>query len=258
MATQPAGNAPSRKPTNKEKQRLRAERAAAALQEKQRRERRRQLLTALGVLVAIALIVGAGFVINSMRDDTEENAQAVPPPGSEFGLTIGAASAPHTLVVYEDFLCPFCGEFEKQTSAEIAALADDGKVQVEYRPIVFLSRLGPYSARATLIFTLVQQKYGDEAAKQFHDLLFENQPSEEGPFPSRDDLYALAAQAGADADEVKAAVEAGEGADFVAAATDAAQELGIDSTPTLVLDGELFTDGRTVDDLAQNVLKALA
>ena len=64
MATKPM--------SNKEKQRLRAERAAAALKEKQRRERRRQVFTAVGVVLAIALIVGAGFVINSMRDDTKE------------------------------------------------------------------------------------------------------------------------------------------------------------------------------------------
>jgi protein-disulfide isomerase len=243
--------------TNKEKQRLRAERAAAALKEKQRKERRRQVLTVVGLLVAIALIVGAGFVINSLRDDTKANAQAVPPPGSEFGLTIGPDDAPHTLVVYEDFLCPYCGELEKQTRDQIAALAEAGKVQVEYRPIVFLSRLGPYSARATLFFTLVQQQDGDEVAKKFHDLLFENQPSEEGPFPSRDDLYALAAQAGANADELRKAVEAGEGAELVAAATNQAQDLHIESTPTLVVDGELFTNGRTIDDLAANLIQAL-
>jgi protein-disulfide isomerase len=243
--------------SRKDKQRLRAERAAAALKEKQRRERRRQLLTIAGVVAAIVLIVGGGYLVNSMRDDTEANAQAAPSTGSEFGLTLGSDDAAHELVIYEDFLCPFCGELEKQTRDELATLVDEGKVQVEYRPIVFLSRLGPYSARSTLLFTLVQQKYGDEAAKEFHDLLFENQPSEEGPFPSRDDLYALAAQAGADTEELKAAVESGEGADFVAAGTNAAQELDVNSTPTLILDGELFSDGRTIDELAQNLLDAL-
>ncbi len=243
--------------TSKEKQRQRAERAAAALREKQRRERRRQVLTVVGVIVAIALIVGGGYVINSLRDDTKDTAQAVPPPGSEYGLTIGPSSAPHTLVVYEDFLCPFCGEFEKATAVELAQLANDGKVQIEYRPIVFLSGIGPYSANATLIFTVVQQQSGDDVAKKLHDLLFENQPSEQGPFPSKEDLYALAAQAGANGDDVRAAVGNGEGVDQVAAATNAATSLGINSTPTLVLDGTPFTDGRTIDDLAANLLEAL-
>jgi protein-disulfide isomerase len=243
--------------SNKEKQRLRSERAAAALAEKQRRERRRRVLTITGVLAVIALLIGGGFALNSMRDDSGVNASAVPGPGSAYGLTIGPSSAPHTVVVYEDFLCPFCGEFEKASHEELAQLAADGKVQVEYRPIVFLSQAGPYSARSTLIFTLVQQKYGDDVAKKFHDLLFADQPSEEGPFPSRDDLYALAAQAGADADELKTAVDANEGVDDVAAATNAAAKLKVNSTPTVILDGKRFTDGRTVDDLAANLIKAV-
>jgi protein-disulfide isomerase len=249
MATKPM--------TNKEKQQLRAERAAAALKEKQRRERRRQILTVVGVLVVIALIVGGGFLINSMRDDTAKTADTAPAPGSSFGLTIGSAAAPHKLIVYEDFLCPFCGEFEKATHEQLAQLAADNQVQVEYRPIVFLGRAGPYSANSTLIWWLVQQQAGDDVAKKFHDLLFANQPSEEGPFPSQDDLYALAAQAGADADAIKAAVANHEGAQEVADATKAATKLGVKSTPTLILDGKAFTNGRTVDDLAANLLKAL-
>jgi protein-disulfide isomerase len=249
MATKPL--------TNKEKQRLRAERAAAALKEKQRRERRRQIFTAVGVLLALVLVVGAGFFINSMRDDTSKTASKIPAPGSQYGLTIGSASAPHQVVVYEDFLCPFCGEFEAASHEQLAQLADQGKVQVEYRPIVLLSGAGPYSSRATLIWWLVQDKYGDDVAKKFHDLLFANQPSEQGPFPSRDDLYALAAQAGANADELKTAMDNGEGAAEVADATNVAQDLGVNSTPTLVLDGKPFQDGRTPTDLATNLIQAL-
>src|SRR4051794_28886473 len=135
------------KTSNKEKQRLRAERAAAALKERQRRERRRQLLTVIGVVAAIALIVAGGFVINPMRDDSTETSAKIPPPGSSYGLTIGPATAPHQVVVYEDFLCPFCGQFEAAGHEQLAQLAADGKVQIEYRPIVFLSQLGEYSAR---------------------------------------------------------------------------------------------------------------
>src|SRR4051812_32363174 len=177
--------------SNKDRQRLRAERAAAALKEKQRRERRRQLLMIAGVVVAVAVIVAGGYLISSMRDTTVK-ADQIPPPGSQLGLTIGSSTAPHQVVVYEDFLCPYCGELEKNAHEKLAQLADAGKVQVEYRPIVYLRNLGPYSARATLIWWLVDQKYGDAAGMKFHDLLFANQPSEEGPFPTQDDLFQLA------------------------------------------------------------------
>ena len=253
----PDRSASERALTNKQRQQARAERAAAALQEKERRERRRQILTVVGVLAAIAVLVGGGFLVNSLRDQTPANASAVPPPGSDLGLTVGSDTAEHTLVVYEDFLCPFCAEFEKQTRDQLAQLADQGKVQVEYRPVVFLSRAGPYSGDSTLVFMVVHDLYGDEVAKSFHDLLFESQPSEEGPFPSREDLYSLAAQAGADAGELSAAIDEGQGADQVEAATKKAADLKINSTPTLVLDGKAFTTGRTIDDLAANLLQAL-
>jgi protein-disulfide isomerase len=243
--------------TNQEKQRLRAERAAAALRQKQRRERLRQVLTTVGVVVVIALIVTGGFVINSMRDDTKAKAASIPPPGSVYGLTIGPDTAPHKVIVYEDFLCPYCGEFEKTGHEQLAQLAADGEVQIEYRPIVFLGRLGEYSARSTLVWWLVKQQDGDDAAKKFHDLLYANQPSEEGPFPSREDLYKLAEQAGASADDLAQAVDNGEGVDEVAAATKKAEDLGVNSTPTVLLDGKPYTNGRTPADLANNLIKAV-
>jgi protein-disulfide isomerase len=243
--------------SNKEKQRLRAERAAAALKEKQRQERRRQVLTIGGVVAAIVLIVVGGFVVNSMRDPSKDVAGAAPDIGSSYGLTVGSDSAPHKVVVYEDFLCPICGEFEKAGHTQLEQLADAGKVQIEYRPFVLLSRLGPYSARSTMIWSLVLQQAGDDAALKYHDLLFANQPSEEGPFTSKDDLIALAGQAGADVDKLTSAVDDNEGIDWPVDATRAAGKAGVNSTPTVILDGQPFTNWRTPDDLAANLVKAV-
>jgi protein-disulfide isomerase len=257
MASSTRGPDKLRKRSTTEKQRLRAERAAAALKEKQRQERRRQLLTVAGVLAVIALLVGGGFVINSMRDTSKDVAAASTTLGSQYGLTIGASSAPHKVVVYEDFLCPICGEFEKTGHEQLEQLADQGKVQIEYRPFVLLSRLGPYSARSTMIWGLVLQQDGDDVALKFHDLLYANQPSEEGPFPSKDDLVTLAGQAGADVDKLNAALDADDGIDWTVAATKEVEKLGVNSTPTVVLDGKPFTDGRTPADLATNLVKAV-
>jgi protein-disulfide isomerase len=243
--------------SNKEKQRLRAERVAAAMKEKQRRERRRQVLTVVAVLVAIAALVGGGFVVNSLRDDSSQKAAAIPAAGSDLGLTIGAASAPHKIVIYEDFLCPICGEFEKAGNDQMVELADQGKAQIEYRPFVLLARFGPYSERATGVWGLVLEHDGPEVAKAYHDLLFANQPSETGPFPSTDDLIDLAGQAGADVPALESAVSAGDGDAWAKAATDAALGLGVRSTPTVLLDGQLFTDYRTPDDLAASLAKAV-
>jgi protein-disulfide isomerase len=244
--------------SNSEKKRLREERAAAALRAQQRRERRRQLLTVVGVLVAIAVVIGGGFLINSQRDTSKDVAKSIPDVGSSFGLTIGDDSAPHQIIVYEDFLCPICGEFEKAGSEQLTALADAGKVQIEYRPIVVLSRAGPYSARSAMIWGLVLTQDGPEVAKAYHDLLFQNQPSEDGPFPGKDELVTLAGQAGADVARLQAGIDSGAGIDFPVDATKKATSLGVKGTPTAFLDGELFTDYTTPDDLAANLVKAVS
>ena len=100
------------------------------------------------------------------------------------------------MVVYEDFLCPICGEFETAGHEQLAQLADQGKVQVEYRPFMLLDRFGTYSSRATMVWSLVLQQDGADVAQKFHDLLYANQPSEEGPFPSQDELVRAAGPGG--------------------------------------------------------------
>ncbi len=239
--------------TNK---RLRAERAAAFMAERESQARRRQRLTVVGIVAGLVLVVVAGFAINRLRDTSDDVGTAVDTAGV-YGVTIGSDDAPHEVVVYEDFLCPFCGELEKATRERLAALADAGKVTVTYRPFVLLSQIGDYSERTAAAFGVVLDTSGPEVAKEFHDLLFENQPSEEGPFPEDDELVDLAVQAGADEAEVGDAIRDLDGKDFADGATAAADDAGVRSTPTILLDGEVFTDGRTMDELAENLIAAV-
>ena len=64
------------------------------------------------------------------------------------------------------------------------------------------SQIGDYSARAAGAFAIVLDKSGPEVAKKFHDLLYENQPREAGPFPTTTSWSTLAVEAGADEADV--------------------------------------------------------
>jgi protein-disulfide isomerase len=233
----------------------RSARAAAALEEQRRQESRRRSLMIGGVVVAVLAIVVVGYLVSRSLDTS--NDVSAPAAGSEYGVTIGPDDAPHQVVIYEDFLCPYCGELERQTREDLAQLAADGDVQVEYRPFNLLTSAGDYSARSAGAFAIVLDRSGPEVAKEFHDLLYEHQPSEAGPFPDDDALVELAVEAGADESEVRPAIEADEGADQVERATKAAEQAGVSATPTVVLDGKVFRDGRTVDDLAANLVDQL-
>src|SRR3954467_1380723 len=155
----------------------RAERAAAALRERQQEERRRRNLMVGGVLLALLVVVVGGYLLSRALDTT--NDVSAPAAGSRYGVTIGPSDAPHDVVIYEDFLCPFCGELESATRDDLAQLAADGKVRGEYRPFNLLSNLGDYSERSAAAFSVVLDTKGPVVAKKFHDLLYENQPSEE-------------------------------------------------------------------------------
>ena len=230
----------------------RASRAAAAMAEQQAQERRRRNLMVGGVVVAILVIVVGGYLISRALDTS--NDVAAPAAGSDYGVTIGPKDAPHTVVVYEDFLCPYCGELERATREDLTKLANEGKVRVEYRPFNLLSQAGDYSERSAAAFSVVLEKSGPEVAKKYHDLLYDNQPPEQGPFLDDAKLVALAVEAGADEADVKSAIENLDGKQWVADATQAALDAGVRGTPTVVLDGKVFQDGRTMDELGQNLV----
>ncbi|MBB6626768.1 thioredoxin domain-containing protein [Nocardioides sp. KIGAM211] len=232
----------------------RAERAALALRDQQRAERRRSVLMIGGVVLAMVLIVTAGFLVNRARDTS--NDVSAPAAGSgDYGVTVGDRTAPRTVVVYEDFLCPYCGELEKATHEELASLADAGKVYVEYRPFDLLRT--DYSVAAASAFKVVLDASGPEVAKKFHDELYADQPDESGPYPDADWLVEKAVAAGATESDVRPGIEDDSQKAWVEKATKAADAAGVTGTPTVLLDGKRFTDGTTIDDLATNLLAQL-
>ena len=139
---------------------------------------------------------------------------------------------------------------------DLAELAEAGNVQVEYRPYELLSGIGDYSRRATNAFAVVLEESGPEVAKRFHDLLFDNQPSESGPFPDNQDLLDLAVEAGADEADVSEGILEVTMRDWVDAATAAAVEAGVQGTPTVILDGKVVQGGP--QDILDAVLEATA
>lgn len=248
--------------SNNSKAAARAQKAAEMRAAQTKRENRRRFLTIGAVIAAMVVIVGGAIVWGKVSVDNAKDdlAAATPDAGSsEYGVTIGDEDAPHTVVIYEDFLCPFCGALEEATRDDLASLAADGKVLVEYRPFDLLSRLGDYPIRAASAFAVVLEKSGPAIAKTFHDLLFENQPSEEDPDSvTNSDLVTLAIEAGASEGDVREGIENVSHRDWVEKATAEAQDAGVEGTPTIILDGQVFDDGRSVEELAANLMAALA
>lgn len=199
------------------------------------------------VVAVIAVIVGGYFLVQSLGSDKPSTA----PAGAtdNFGLLVGEEDAPKSIVVYEDFLCPFCGQLEQTVGDQLDAAVEAGEVNVEYRPLPFLERISDYSPQAANAFAVVLDTSGPVIAKEFHGLLFDEQPSESGPFPNEDDLVQLAVDAGADEGDVRPGIEDMAFEGWVEAAGEAASKAGINSTPTVLVNGEKV-EGRTLADIA--------
>lgn len=232
----------------REARRARTERARVEAEERRKKARRKKQLTRFGLIAGgLLLVVGGYFLVTNLGSDKP----ATPPEGATetYGLLVGEADAPKEIVIYEDFLCPFCGQLEETVGDQLDAAVEKGEVNVEYRPLSFLGRVSDYSPEAANAFAVVLDESGPEVAKSFHDLLFDNQPAESGPFPDDDQLVEWAVEAGAEEDAVRPGIEDMAFEGWVEAAGEAASQADVSSTPTVLVDGERV-EGQTLAEIA--------
>jgi protein-disulfide isomerase len=216
----------------------RTARAAAIRAAQERKERNRRVAIVVGVVVLLGAVVAGGAWYGSGGGSKPSTGSAAPPVAAgPASLTMGKATAPVKIVIYEDFLCPFCRELESSTRDFLRENAAKGKVRVEYQPINLLSRF-PYSAKALNAWAAVLKNKGPQAALELHDLLYENQPYEESSGQVTDSQIAgWVEKAGADTDAVRQAMKTQDTA-FFAAAQQAMTAAKVTSTPTVFLNGQ--------------------
>jgi protein-disulfide isomerase len=230
--------------------RSRERRQALAAARRRRRVQRR--LFAVGGVVIAALLVAIGFAVVDAVGDSDAGPGAtpastgpvvVPSAGTAAGAIVeGAANAPVTVAVYLDYLCPYCGRFEKANSAELDRLVANGTVRLELHPLAFLDRLSAgtrYSTRSANAVATVADAAPDKV-RAFNRALYERQPAEGGPGLTDDEIAALAAGAGVDA-AVTARFRLGTFEPWIAAGTKAAVDDGVSGTPSVRINGRQFT-----------------
>lgn len=242
--------------TRRKESQAASERAAAIRQEQERKERRRRSLvvTAVGVAV-LAIVLVIGTLARSSSDSTS-GSSAAPSGAVGYAVPDGKASAPVTITVYEDFMCPFCGQFESASRTRLQAAVDSGKARLKYHALNFLSRSSTtdYSLRAANAYAAVLDTAGPDAAKKFHDLLFEHQPEEGSAGLSDGQLLDFAVEAGAKRSEVSGKISDGSFEGWVKKGTSQASKRGVTSTPTVQINGktvEFKTTAELVDRINQ-------
>ena len=218
-------------------------------------------LTVGAVVVAVLAIIGIGYVVQSGRDTTGVTATGPTssPTATEtadtlqiaaadtYGLGVGDPDAPAKIEVFEDFLCPFCQEYEIAGRDALREAALDGSAYIVYRPIAFLDE---YSARALNAFAVVLEKSGPAVALAFHDRLYDEQPAEVGTKPDNQWLIDQAVAVGATAADITPGIQSYAFKQWIINGADDASKRRVNSTPTVFANG-VPLQGISIADLVQ-------
>ncbi|WP_424217241.1 thioredoxin domain-containing protein (plasmid) [Streptomyces sp. BI20] len=126
-------------------------------------------------------------------------------------LVYGDKKAPHTLDVYEDPRCPFCGIVERGLGEEMQRQADAGKYKIVYHLASFLDGPSGSGSKNAVSALAAAANQGPKQFAALHAELYKDQPDErEDVFADSAKLLALAARApGLDQAALKADVDKG-------------------------------------------------
>ncbi len=195
-----------------------AEARGVAQASEKRRERTVRIIGGAAVVAVMAAIIGVAVYASSSSPSSDASGSTsgivAPDPAAALPVDVFAADSPTpfgvpygtgsaevpVLEVWEDFQCPACGALEIANGVGIEQLAEEGKVQLIYRPTAFLdANLGNDSShRAIAAWGCAIDR---DKTKEYHNAVYAGQPTEEGVGYTDEQLLSFAAQSGvADAD----------------------------------------------------------
>jgi protein-disulfide isomerase len=163
--------------------------AAKSAPEAPRSGANRTRAAGVGIAALIVLVVGIGIWLQ-VRNEPAKLPAAIPAAAAGPGYPVspqgdatvaGKPGAPVTIDVYEDFLCPACGQFEKLYGHRLEQAAAAGQARVVYHPIAILDDASLPTGYSSLAAggALCAAQAG--VFPRYHDSLYATQPTEGGP-----------------------------------------------------------------------------
>ena len=184
----------------------------------------------LAMMAAVAVAV-AGFlvVLSELGGDSQETFAGIP----QEGTTLGREDAPVKIQLYEDFQCPACAQFARETLPDLfESRVEPGEVKLVSETLAFLGPDSLKTARAALAAG-AQDRYWN-----YGYLLFENQGAENSGYATDDFLADLAEETeGLDVEEWRAARDDAFVEEELRSVQERAEEDGVNATPTIVVSG---------------------
>lgn len=219
---------------------------------------RRRALTAAGT-ATVGVLAGCAGGSGGDGGDGGETGESTPGGDRLPAPVKGDPEAAVTLAVFEDYACPHCADYNAEGFPEIeSAYVEPGEIRYEHRDLP-IPVADPGSWQAANAARAIQDRHGDAAFWEYSAALFEHS----GAIPSdAPDLFAtLADEQGHNGDAVREAAVGRAYQATVKGDRQRAVDIGVESTPGFVVDGEVAVSGfgpDTVDELSKALDAALS
>lgn len=200
---------------------------------KNRNKKKRQDLIVVLVIAAFAVVI-VGLIVLSKIPKVQAPTAKDHPNASE--LNMGNPDATVKVVEFADFQCPYCQLYWEQVEPTIVSnYITTGKIYYTYAPMAFLGQESIDAANAAYCAN-DQGKFWD-----YHDMLFANHTGENvGDFTTAK-LEAFAAKLGLDTTTFNECLTSGKYLSKVDDANTYASSQSVNSTPTIMVNGKLFS-----------------
>lgn len=144
----------------------------------------------------------------------------------------GDPDAPLTLIEFSDFQCPYCARHTIETVPELnEAYIDQGLLRVGFYPVAFLGEQSLWAAEAG------ECAADQDAFWEYHDFLYNRLGSDGLRDFTRDNLKLFAGELGLDTATFDECMDTEKYASQILNDTSSAQQLGVRSTPTFLVNG---------------------
>lgn len=224
------------------------------------------LLSVGAVVAGLAIVLLASGVLGGRggggsADDLLIPIRPTPPElvAADDPRALATGDAPVTIEVWSDFQCPACGIWARTIEPDVVEeFVKPGTVRLVYRDMAFLDGGNP---RGESQQSAAAARCAGEQGKfwPYHDYLYENQDGENDGAFSRDRLELIASTIGLDAEAFDACLDGDTQLQAVAAETDQGRQAGVNSTPTVAVNGVLQAPGAlSLADVRTAVENALA
>lgn len=232
-----------------------AEARATAQAAERRRERTIRIVGGLAVLVVVVGIIAIGITQrggNKASTDTPSADSPLPTgisAGNGYGFQVSNAA---NVVIFEDFQCPACANFEQTYGPAIQELAAAGDIALTYRIMTFLDNnlQTDHSSRAASAFGCSIDAGVGEA---YHNTIYANQPQSEGAGWTDEQLKTFGTDAGITGEAkttFDTCVDEGTYKGWAGLSNQAAFDSGVTGTPTIEVNGEKIPDSALASEQA--------